>query len=264
MTKDISWLGENETGRNWDEVFALFYQKGRGEIFPNELKFWRDLCSGRENVMEIGAGSGFIAEALTDIGIKHLTLIEPEPANIRFLEKVGGKGAQGTRVTVAPVVFQKYSAPAGALQDVIYMSWDNLVMFRNLEIRSGLFRKVAAELKPGGRFAFHISSPGWNRKVYEKLRTPKVFDMDLDQYGKAGVLYKIDHVRDNIYNKHIVITLPSGEEHRYLLPTEAIGMEEVSGHARACGLELEKDHVDYSGTPATPESDDHVLVYKKR
>lgn len=263
MEKNISWLEDNSADKNWDEVFSHFYHKGREEIYPNELKFWQRLCSGKENVLEIGAGNGFIAQALAGAGIKNLTLVEPEPSNVKLLNELAAKSAGATRVLVEPVIFQKYSPPAGVLQDVVYMSWDNLVMFRDREARRRVFMQISGILKPGGLFAFHISSRNWNKKVYEKLRVPKVFDMDLDQYGKARIEYRIDLAAENVYKKYIKISLVSGEEKTYILPTEAIGMPELLSHLEEARLKVIEHSSDYSGTPPGDNPDDHVLVLQK-
>ena len=262
--KDILWLDGNNAQRNWDDVFAHFYHKGRGEIYPNELKFWRRLCAGRDNVLEIGAGNGFIARELANADIKTLTLIEPEPANTKILRAIRPERPASTAIIVEEKLFQDYTPPNGTLQDVIYTSWDNLVMFTEKEMRRSLFMRVSALLNPGGLFASHISSRNWNRKVFEKLRTPKIFDMDLDHYGKASIEYRIEHIESDRYRKFIVITLPSGERKTYILPTEAIAMSEVMEHAAEAGLALIEHSADYSGTAIGENPDDHVFVLKKR
>ncbi len=241
----------------WDELFSAFYAQSRQEILPGELDFWRSLCCPRDRVLEIGAGSGFISQAYAAMPGLTLTLIEPEPANLSRLKTISATSS--TSVEVFAGIFQDF--PVNVAFDLVVTSWDTLVMFDN-RTKEEFFSFVAKALRPGGIFATHLSSLGWNRLMAARLKKPKVFTTNI-QGKNFEVTYRIDQVGDDFYNKTIILRSPELRvEKRYILPTLVESLENTLIRASAAGLQLSRKMSDFLGHDVTDPSD-HVLVFQK-
>jgi len=258
MTRQQTIIGLDKLGCSWDPLFSAYYAQHRQEILPGEVDFWRSLCRPGDRVLEVGAGTGFIARAYAALPRLELTLIEPEAANVAYLEQISPEPS--TTLEIFQGIFQDF--PRTKPFDLAVSSWDNLVMFTDDKGKDGFFSFAARSLRPGGRFATHLSSEKWNKQVFLKLKTPKEFTAKIDGED-FHVTFLIEEVEENFYHKTLILrSLSRDLEKNYALPTRIESLDRTLERASAAGLVLSKKSSDYLGHEA-PDPDDHVLIFQK-
>jgi SAM-dependent methyltransferase len=249
------------SGQNWNALFSKYYFISRTAIYENELLFWQSICKNKSNVLEIGAGSGFISKSLLDVNIGELSLVEPELENVKYLKSLALKNDRSTVVTIIDSVFQEYSS--SVKQDVIFTSWDNLSMFSNINTRRDIFNNVAKNLKPDGIFVFHLSSKKFHYEDFKRCEKPLNFQYDLNEKQKIEVRFSIEKISDIEYLKHLDLKDPDSKTwHFYILPTISIAEHEVRKLAKASGLVV-VDYYNNFEKNKVENPDDYIWILKK-
>ncbi len=248
---------------NWGPLFAAYYEAAREEL-PNEKKFWISLIKKNFSVLEIGAGSGFISEALASTKPKLLTLIEPEPENIKLLNKNISKWNSKTNIDVVTSQFETANVSP---HDLIIFPYDSLPMISSRIQRADLFRIIANRLTPNGIFGIHISTPLWSKKYVQSTRELAI-QKYITQYGQPIEVKRFFRaVSGTEYIKFISIKNEQQEtQENYVALTSIIFEEEIFESAKLAGLKLIHRYSDFYGTPYDPISgpiDDDIFVFAK-
>ena len=244
MANQQTIIGLDTPGCSWDPLFSAYYAQHRQEILPGEVDFWRSHCRPGDRVLEVGAGTGFIARAYAPLPRLELTLIEPEATNVAYLKRISTNPT--TTLEIFPGIFQHFKQPQPF--DLVVSSWDNLVMFTDDKGKDGFFSFAARSLRPGGRFVTHLSSEKWNKQVFLKLQKPKEFAVKIDD-EEFQVTFLIEEAEKNLYHKMIVLrSLSRNLKKNYALPTRIDSLERTLERASAAGFVLLKRTSDISGT----------------
>ena len=144
MANQQTIIGLDTPGCSWDPLFSAYYAQHRQEILPGEVDFWRSHCRPGDRVLEVGAGTGFIARAYAPLPRLELTLIEPEATNVAYLKRISTNPT--TTLEIFPGIFQHFKQPQPF--DLVVSSWDNLVMFTDDKGKDGFFSFAARSLRP--------------------------------------------------------------------------------------------------------------------
>lgn len=251
----------------WDYWLARFYHENRIDIYPNEIDFWKSICKNKLNVLEIGAGNGFISKNLLDIGVQTLTLVEPEKENLGFLNLNIDKQLQrltsSTDIEIFPYPYQMYDKNKS--QDIIFTSWDNLAMFSSFEERLELFQLVSKHLKSAdGVFCFHLSSDKFNHNDYLNNISPKKFSLPLDGGEKLDCIWSIEKNHEYFYSKKLSMKPPGFlNSISYTLPTWTVLPQEIYKLADLSGLEVVSVFNDFD-SHIIENPDDYIWILRKK
>lgn len=258
MANQQTIIGLDDPAGCWDPLFSAYYAQHRQEILPGEVEFWRSLCRPGDRVLEVGAGTGFVAQAYAALPRLALTLIEPEADNVAYLKRITPEPS--TTLEIFPGIFQRFPQPEPF--DLVVSSWDNLVMFTDDKGKDEFFSFAARSLRPGGRFATHLSSAKWNKQVFLKLKAGKEYVAKVDG-EEFQVTFLIEEIEENFYHKTLILrSLSRSLERNYALPTRIDPLNRTLERASAAGLILQKRSSDYLGHDE-PDPDDHVLIFQK-
>lgn len=262
MSRNITYRTKNDLPQ-WDYWLARFYHENRKDIYPNEISYWKSICKDKKNVLEIGAGNGFISKNLLDVGVKTLTLVEPEYENLVFLnlnlDKQKQSSFSSTNIEIFASPYQMYDQDNS--QDVIFTSWDNLAMFSSFDERLELFQLVAKHLKSKTSiFCFHLSSEKFNYKDYLNNIHPKKFTMHLEDDQYLDCIWSIEKNSEFYYSKKLSIK-PPGETQSlsYTLPTWTVLPQEIHKLADLSGLKVLNVFNDFDGG-ITDDPDDYIWI----
>ena len=254
-------LGFPTTLGPWGPLLAGFYDVARTEL-PHERGFWKSLISPDMDVLEIGAGNGFISTALAEARPRTLTLVEPEKENIRILEHNLAK--EKFRMT-PEIVPARFETGAFRPQDLIVLPFDTLPMITDTASRAKIFLIAAKYLKPGGTFVLHVSTDAWVERFFA---TPQnTVTQACSTYDKRNLLTKRTsrRISESQYIKFYHLKDEStGLQENYLALTSIVTPEEILSAAKTAGLTLSSWYSDFEKHPGpVPTSDDHIFVFKK-
>lgn len=142
------------------------------EYVEQILPLARELLSGRERVLDIGAGEGQISRLAADLG-SEVVAIDPTWAQIsEAAQRAGGPSFAQSGAAALPFADEAFDAAVACL------------VFEHIRDVDDAIAEVARVLRPGGRFAFFLNHP--------LLQTPNsgwIDDQMLDppeQYWRIG------------------------------------------------------------------------------
>jgi len=244
----------------WGQLLAEYYEVVR-EALPNELIFWQSLVSHNMDVLEIGAGSGFVSKALAEANPRVLTLVEPEKEHVKLLRRASQNWKTECKIEVLEKYFENTNV---APQDLIIFPYDSLPMVIGQDQRLRLFKAAHERLKGNGIFAVHVSTPKW---VVQYLRSTEMLSIN-DFLSTTGNKITVKRFSKPISNsefiKFVSVYCPNLKaKENYVALTSIVTDEEIMGHASDVGFTLYKKYGDFHKNGFVNSSDDAIYFFKK-
>ena len=205
--------------------------------------------AGDGTAVEFAVGTGRVALALAEVGVRVLGIDFSEP----MLAELRKKDASNS-VAVTHGDMTTTQVCSGAT--LVYLVFNSLANLRDQALQVACFRNAAAHLAPSGRFVIEQSVPKLHKMPPgETVRAFKVspdhlgFDELVDPANQISVShhYVIDGDRVAVYSPSF----------RYVWPSELDLM------AQLAGMEFESRWADWDRSPFDGDSPSHVSVWRK-
>jgi SAM-dependent methyltransferase len=234
-------------GRQW----AAHYD-GPGNPDPEPaVEFLAGLAAGGP-ALELAIGSGRVALPLAGRGIR-VEGIEASPEMVDLLRaKPGGEAIPVVIGDMADVDV------TGGPYPLVYLVFNTLFNLTGEGRQEDCFRNVARVLAPGGAFVIEAFVPDPadfdrdEQQVQVRSVTEEAVTVRMHQYDRAAQTF----VRQTItFTDGGVQLRPFGMHYRW--------PDQIDELATAAGLRLEARYATWQRAPFTPESRDHISVYRK-
>lgn len=182
-----------------------------------ELAYWRGVCDGASDVLELGCGTGRVAVPLARGGLR-VTGLDRAPAMLdraRALARAAGADArwvEGDMTRLAPG--PDSALPAADRFDVVLIALNSLLHLHERADLEALLAGVRARLRPGGVFALSIMNPdprtlGRPRRHRLPLLDAPVHDPEADLPLMVEETLNYDHVtqttRGQLHFSHLEV-----------------------------------------------------------
>ena len=204
-----------------------------------DIPFYVDLAAEADGpLVELAIGSGRVAVPVARATGRTVIGIDSSPAMLARAEAAAREAGVVLDLREGDIRDLELDEPAG----LIYCPFRSLLHLPTWLDRRRTFERVAASLRPGGRFA-------WNVFAFD----PYVAVRQDGQHQTEPVPHKVDY---DIANNRIDITLDDGGTSSLWWATknEWLGLLDVAG------LELEALYGGFDRTPLTQESREYVFV----
>jgi SAM-dependent methyltransferase len=226
---------------SWDEAFAARYEEWSAEMTA-DIAFYVGLAREADGpVAELAVGNGRVAIPVARAIDRSVIGIDTSPAMLEQARRNAAEAAVDLELREGDMREFALDEPAA----LIYCPFRALLHLPAWADRRRTFERVAASLRPGGRFA-------WN-----------AFAFDHDVAARLdGVLQSepVPHtIRYGVGDNRIDITLEDGAKSSLWWATrnEWLGLIDVSG------LELEALYGGFAGEPFGDESREYVFVARR-
>jgi SAM-dependent methyltransferase len=204
--------------------------------------------AGYGRAMELGVGTGRIALPLAARGVP----VHGIDLSREMVERLRAKpGGEGIGITIGDFS----SAKADGTFRLAYLVFNTIANVTTQAGQVAVFRNVAAQLEPGGRFVIEVGIPDLRRLPMGERYV--IFDFGerhwgIDEYDVAnqGLVSHHFQARGDQVEK-------SSGPFRYVWPSELDLM------AQLAGLELRERWADWNREPYTSESTKHISVWQK-
>lgn len=248
---------------HWGPILA-WMSECRREVIPGEIGFWANQIKGKQSVLEIGAGTGYLsthfAATVRDLG-GNLVFVEPEMENIAILREKLRQQNLLSFATIEHCYFENYES--SELFDYILFPYDSLPMVPKSK-RKSLIGNVAKHLKQGGVFGLHFSSISWNQNFITEIGTkPYHFSFPHPEWPEKYInaTLSISNVTSASYEKRFFLEFEDIVE-IYTFSTEIIDREALIGDAISFGLSLSDWFSDFESSKVIG-GDDLILIFKR-
>ena len=226
---------------SWDEAFAERYEEWSAEMTA-DVAFYVELAREADGpVVELAIGNGRVAIPVAQAIGRPVIGIDPSPAMLD-LARAGAREA-GVELQLHEADMRQLALDEPAA--LVYCPFRALLHLPTWADRRRTFERVAASLRPGGRFA-------WNAFALDHRIAARLDDSP----QSAPVPHRIRYaVGDN----RIDITLDDGAKSSLWWATknEWLGLIDVAG------LELESLYGGFAGEPFGDESREYVFVARR-
>ena len=226
---------------SWDEAFAERYEEWSAEMTA-DVAFYVELAREADGpVVELAIGNGRVAIPVAQAIGRPVIRIDTSPAMLD-LARAGAREA-GVELQLHEADMRQLALDEPAA--LIYCPFRALLHLPTWADRRRTFERVAASLRPGGRFA-------WNAFALDHRIAARLDDSP----QSAPVPHRIRYaVGDN----RIDITLDDGAKSSLWWATknEWLGLIDVAG------LELESLYGGFAGEPFGDESREYVFVARR-
>src|SRR5579863_7784733 len=226
---------------SWDEEYAARYDEWSAHM-TEDVPFYVSLARGAAGpVVELAVGNGRVAIPVARATGRTVIGIDTSPAMLA--QARAGATAAGVELDLRLGDMRELSLSEPAA--LIYCPFRALLHLPTWSDRRRTFERVAASLRPGGRFA-------WNAFAFDHL-----IAAGLDgQRQESPIPHTITYAAGD---GRIDITLDSGASSSLWWATknEWLGLIDVAG------LELEAVYGDFEGTPVGDESREYVFVVRR-
>jgi SAM-dependent methyltransferase len=223
---------------SYDEGFAERYEEWSAEMTA-DVPFYVALARGADGpVVELAVGTGRVAIPVARAIGRRVIGIDSSP---RMLEQARRNGGDLLDLRPGDVRDLELDEPAA----LVYCPYRSLLHLQTWADRRRVFERVAAALRPGGRFA-------WNAFAFDHAIASR-----LDGARQAE---PVPHsLRYAVGDNRIDIVLETGETSSLWWATknEWLGLVDVAG------LELEALYGGFEREPLTDESREYVFVTRK-
>jgi SAM-dependent methyltransferase len=222
---------------SWDEAFAERYEEWSA-FMKEDVPFYVSLAREADGpVVELAVGSARVAAPLAEAIGRTVIGIDSSPA---MLEQARARGA-GLDLRLGDMRELQLDEPAA----LIYCPFRSLLHLHTWADRRRVFERVAANLRPGGRFA-------WNAFAFDHAIAARLDGVHEDDPVPHTLRYAVGDNR-------IDILLDSGGTSSLWWATrnEWLGLIDVAG------LEVEALYGGFAREPLTDESREYVWVTRK-
>ena len=225
----------------WPEEFARFYDRWSFHM-AEDIAFYVDLAREAQGpVVELAVGSGRVAIPVAKAIARTVIGIDTSPA---MLEKARASAeAEGVDLDLRKIDMRDLVLEEPAA--LIYCPFRSLLHLPTWQDRRRTFEKVAASLKPGGRFAWNAFA--FNHHIAARLD---------GQRQERPVPHRIRHA---ISDNRIDIVLDDGPVSRLWWATrnEWLGLIDVAG------LEVEALYSGFAREPYSEDGSEYVFVTRR-
>jgi SAM-dependent methyltransferase len=224
------------------DAFAPIYDDWSAHM-TEDVPFYVGLARETDGpIVELAVGNGRVAIPVARETGRKVIGIDRSPAMLAEAQKRAEAAGVDIELREGDMRDLELDEPAG----LIYCPFRSLLHLPTWGDRRRVFERVAAALRPGGRFA-------WNSFVFSPHRAA---ESDGNWEVRTGVRHRIDHVpADN----RIDITLESGAHVSLWWVTRG----EWEGLIDVAGLEVEALYGDFDRRPFDEESGEFVWVARK-
>jgi SAM-dependent methyltransferase len=236
----------------WDDVAAQRYDTTDAGMFAADVlgptvDRLSELAAGGR-ALEFAIGTGRVALPLAARGVPVVGIELSRPMIAQLRRKVDEDA-------VPVVIGDMVTATAPGSFSLVYLVYNTISNLLTQDEQVACFRNAARHLSPGGCFVVELGVPDLRRLPPGQQAT--VFSVEpgylgVDTYDVVAQQLVSHHVRFGEGREAEIFRSP----HRYVWPGELDLM------GRLAGLELESRHADWTGTPFTAASRQHVSVYR--
>lgn len=226
---------------SWDEAFANRYDEWSAHITA-DIAFYVDLAREAEGpIVELAIGSGRVAIPVAQATGQRVIGIDTSPA---MLEQARDRAAEAS----VELDLREGDMRDLALNDpaaLIYCPFRALLHLPTWADRRRTFERVAAALRPGGRFA-------WDAFAFDHRVATRLDGEHQEEPVPHSVRYSVG-------NNRIDIRLDEGAKSSLWWATknEWLGLLDVAG------LELERLNGGFAGEPFDDNSGEYVFVARR-
>jgi SAM-dependent methyltransferase len=226
---------------SWDEAFANRYAEWSAHVTA-DVPFYVELARQADGpIVELAVGTGRVAVPIARVTGQRVIGFDTSPA---MLEQARINAAEaGVELDLRPGDIREFVLDEPAA--LIYCPFRSLLHLPTWQDRRRTFERVAASLRPAGRFA-------WNAFAFDHRVASRLDGAHRDQ--------PVPHtIRYGVSDNRIDITLDSGGRSSLWWATknEWLGLLDVAG------LTLEALYGGFAGEPLTEDSGEYVFVARR-
>lgn len=207
--------------------------------------------AGAGPVLELAIGTGRVALPLAARGIA-VQGIEASPDMIAVLR--GKTGGHAIGVVVGDMAEVDVTGPF----PLVYLVYNTLFNLTGKDRQEDCFRNVARVLAPGGAFVIEAFVP-----------QPQKFDAQEQHLEVRSVTEDSTELRATRYNRKAqtflqqTITITDGSIRLKPFSLHYQWPEQIDALATQAGLQLEHRYANWHREPFSPNSTDHISIYRK-
>jgi SAM-dependent methyltransferase len=232
-----------DTAAHYDDSVAERFDPA---VLGPEVEFLARLGDGGR-VLELAIGTGRVGLPLAERGIEVHGIDHSGP----MLEQLRAKpGAGALALTQGDLLTTRLD---GTFR-LVYLVFNTITNLASQDDQVACFQMAADHLEPGGHFVVEVFVP--HLRHLPPGSAGRVFGLSEDH---VGVDEYVDIPNQILHSHHFTardgVTVHTSAPYRYVWPSELDLM------ARLAGLELVERWEDWSRTPFTARSDEHVSVW---
>jgi SAM-dependent methyltransferase len=236
----------------FDERVAARYDESAAEMFDSAVVDpVVDLLvelAGRGRALELGIGTGRIALPLAQRGVPVHGIELSKAMVARLRTKPGG---EDIGVTIGDFA----TTTVDGTFSVAYLVFNTIMNLTTQAAQVACFRKVAAQLEPGGCFVIEVGVPELQR--LPPGETIRAFHVSETRWG----LDEYDVARQGLTSHHFAIV--DGRLDRFSVPFRYAWPAELDLMAQLAGMRLRDRWSGWKREPFTSESRKHVSIWEK-
>jgi SAM-dependent methyltransferase len=225
---------------SWHESFAVGYE-ARSAHMTADIPFYTGLARAAAGpVVELAVGTGRVAIPVAQATGRPVVGVDSSPS---MLAQARVRAAEaGVELDLREVDMREFALDEPAA--LVYCPFRSLLHLHTWADRRRTFERVAASLRPGGRFA-------WNALAFDH-RIAAALDGQREQRQGYTLQYFVGDNRIDMVND-------GGGTSRLWWATknEWLGLVDVAG------LEVESLHGGFAGEPFTDDSREYVFVTRR-
>jgi SAM-dependent methyltransferase len=226
---------------SWDEAFSERYEEWAASMTA-DVPFYVGLARDADGpIVELAVGNGRVAIPVARSTGRRVIGIDASPSMLA--QARANAAAEGVELELVEGDMRDLALDAPAA--LIYCPFRALLHLPTWADRRRTFERVAASLRPGGRFA-------WNAFAFDHRIAAELDGIRADEPVPHTVRYAVGENR-------IDLTLDDGATSSLWWATknEWLGLLDVAG------LEVEALHGGFAGEPFTDESREYVFVARR-
>ena len=227
---------------SWDEGFAVAYDDWAAHM-TEDVPFYVALARAAEGpLVELAVGNGRVAIPVARATEQTVIGIDTSPAMLALAREAANEAGVMLDLHEGDMRELRLEEPAG----LVYCPFRALLHLPTWSDRRQTFERVAASLRPGGRFA-------WNAFAFDHHIAARLDGAHQDEPVPHSLRYDVPDNR-------IDIDLDGGGRSSLWWATknEWLGLIDVAG------LQLESLHGGFAGEPLTGDSREYVFVARRR
>ena len=226
---------------SWDERFADRYDEWSAEM-TEDVPFYVELARQAQGpIVELAVGSGRVAIPVAEATGRPVLGIDASPAMLAQARERAATAGVGLELREGDMRDLELEEPAG----LVYCPFRGLLHLPTWADRRRVFERVAASLRPGGRFA-------WNAFAFDHAIAARLDGGHQEEPVPHSLRYAVGDNR-------IDITLDGDGTSSLWWATK----NEWMGLGDVAGLEVEALYGDFDRRPFDDESREYVWVTRR-
>jgi SAM-dependent methyltransferase len=227
---------------SWPETFAARYDEWSAHMIE-DVPFYVELARAADGpLVELAVGNGRVAIPVARETGRQVVGIDTSPAMLEQARTLAAEAGVELDLREGDMRELRLDEPAA----LIYCPFRALLHLPTWADRRLTFERVAASLRPGGRFA-------WNAFAFDHQIAARLDGQHQDEPVPHTLRYSVGDNR-------IDVTLDDGEKSSLWWATknEWLGLVDIAG------LEVEALYGGFDGRPLDDESREYVFVVRRR